>query len=156
MPMPRFFFGLHPFFPLQLAHHTPRLVRGRTVLQRRAWVVTADELGGAHHEMTGALVIAVERLRAARDLPRWVFMRVRDEVLAGSDPNDRLKDVKPICVDLESYVFLKILAHRLVKWGSVELVEMLPAPHELLWQEPDGRRTFELRTNLVRYTAPRR
>jgi len=125
-------------------------VRGRTVLQRRAWVIEAEELGGARRQSGGALVLAVERLRAARDLPRWVFMRVRDDVLAGSDPNDRLKDLKPICLDLESYVFLKILAHRLAKWGTVELVEMLPAPHELLWHEPDGRRTFELRTNLVR------
>ena len=26
---------------------------------------------------------------------------------------------------------------------------MLPAPDELLWQEADGRRTFELRTQIV-------
>ena len=148
-PLPRFFFGMHPFFPLQLPHHTPRLRRGRTIFQRRAWVITAEELGGPHGELSRELVLAVERVRAARDLPRWVFLRIRDDVLSGADAMNRLKDIKPICIDLESYVFLGVLARRLERYGSVELVEMLPAPHQLVWREADGHRCFELRTQLV-------
>ena len=33
--------------------------------------------------------------------------------------------------------------------GELEVTEMLPAPDQLLWQEPDGRRTFELRTQII-------
>jgi hypothetical protein len=46
-------------------------------------------------------------------------------------------------------VFLAVLARRLERYGSVELVEMLPAPHQLVWSEADGHRCFELRTQLV-------
>jgi hypothetical protein len=153
-PLPRYFFGLHPFFPVQLTPHTPRLVRGRTVLQRRAWLVTAAELGGPFDELAPALVLAVERLRAARDLPRWVFMRLRSDVLSGADASARRKDAKPICIDLESQVLLEIFARRLAKYGAVELVEMLPAPEDLLWREADGRRCFELRALIVPAGTP--
>ena len=148
-PLPRYFFGMHPFFPLQLDPHTPRLYRGRTIFQRRAWVITNEELGGPFGQLSAALVLAVERLRADRDLPRWVFLRVRDDVLSGADATNRMKDVKPICLDLESYVFIEMLARRLRKYGRVELVEMIPAPHQLVWHEADGHRCFEIRTLLV-------
>jgi hypothetical protein len=148
-PLPRFFFGMHPFFPLQLDVHTPRLRRGRTIFQRRAWVIATEELGGPFPELSAALVVAVERLRAVRDLPRWVFLRVRDDVLSGADAMNRMKDVKPICVDLESYVFIEMFARKLHKYGRVELVEMVPAPGQLVWREPDGHRCFEIRTLLV-------
>ena len=145
-PLPRF--ALHPFFPLQL-EHTPRLRRGRTVLQRRSWMISAEELGGPFGELSGELVSAVERMRARRDLPRWVFLRLREDELSGVDDKNRLKDVKPLCIDLESYVLIEVFARRLEKYGKVELAEMLPAPNQLVWQETDGRRCFELRTLLV-------
>ena len=52
-------------------------------------------------------------------------------------------------LDLESYLFLEILHRWLSKAGELEVTEMLPAPDQLLWQEPDGRRTFELRTQVI-------
>jgi hypothetical protein len=147
LAQPRYFFGLHPFFPLQLEHHTPRLVRGRTILQRRAWLVAAEELPDALASPR-QLVLAIERLRRARDLPRWVFLRLRADVLSGADAAARRKDAKPVCIDLESYVLMEVLARRIARYGRAELVEMVPAPHELWWREPDGRRCFELRTLL--------
>jgi hypothetical protein len=148
-PLARYFFGLHPFFPVQLPHHTPRLVRGRTVLQRESWVVRAAELGGPYPEGSPRLIAAAERLRAARGLPRWVFLRLRGDLISGAALLGRRKDAKPLCLDLESCVFVEILAQRLAKYGIVELVEMLPAPDQLLWRDEDGRRCCELRTLLV-------
>jgi hypothetical protein len=61
----------------------------------------------------------------------------------------RDKDTKPVFIDLESYLFLEILHRWLVKAGEIEATEMLPRPDQLLWQEADGRHTFELRTQIV-------
>ena len=78
---------------------------------------------------------------------------MRDDVLSGADAMNRMKDVKPICVDLESYVFMEMFARKLHKYGRVELVEMVPAPGQLVWREPDGHRCFEIRTLLVPVNA---
>ncbi len=61
----------------------------------------------------------------------------------------RDKDVKPVFVDLESHPFLDVLARWLARHGELDVTEMLPAPDQLLWREPDGRHTFELRTLVV-------
>jgi hypothetical protein len=42
----------------------------------------------------------------------------------------------------------------MAKYGELEVTEMLLAPDELLWREPDGRRTFELRTLVTPAGAP--
>ena len=61
----------------------------------------------------------------------------------------RDKYTKPIYIDLESYIFLEIFYRWLSKAGELEVTEMLPDPDHLLWREADGRRTFELRTQIV-------
>ena len=33
--------------------------------------------------------------------------------------------------------------------SEIEVAEMLPDPEHLLWKEPDGRHSFELRTLIV-------
>jgi hypothetical protein len=141
--------GFHPF-SFSLGWHTPRLLCGNVVVQRRSWTVTVDELGAG--DFTGIsrdLVVAVERLRAARQLPRHVYIRPTERALRRSGVEGRDKDTKPVFIDLEGYLFLEILHRWLTKAGELEVTEMLPTPDQLLWQEADGRRIFELRTQIL-------
>ncbi len=141
--------GFHPF-NFSLGRHTPRLRCGKVIVQRRAWTVTSEEMGAGN--FTGVsrdLVIAVERLRAARDLPRYVYIRPTEQALRRSGAEGRDKDTKPVFIDLESYLFLEIFHRWLTKAGEIEVTEMLPDPDHLPWKEADGRRTFELRTLIV-------
>lgn len=141
--------GFHPF-NFSLGRHTPRLLCGNVIVQRRSWAIGVEELGaGDFTGISRALVLAVERLRAARQLPRYVYIRPTEQALRRSGVEGRDKDTKPVFIDLESYLFLEIFHRWLTKAGELEVTEMLPAPDELLWQEPDGRRTFELRTQIV-------
>ena len=141
--------GFHPF-SFSLGRHTPRLRCGKVVVQRRAWTVTVEELGrGDFTGVSPHLVMAIERLRAARDLPRYVYIRPTEQALRRSGAEGRDKDTKPVFVDLESYLFLEIFHRWLTKAGELEVTEMLPAPDQLLWREADGRRSFELRTQII-------
>ena len=120
------------------------------IVQRRAWTVSASELGtGNFSGVSRDLVIAVEKLRAARDWPRFVYIRPTEQALRRSGAEGRDKDTKPVFIDLESYLFLEIFHRWLTKAGELEVTEMLPGPSDLCWQEGDGRRTFELRTLIV-------
>lgn len=141
--------GFHPF-SFSLGKHTPRLLCGKVVVQRRSWTVALDELSAG--DFTGVsrdLVIALEKLRVERDLPRHIYIRPTEQALRRTGAEGRDKDTKPVYVDLESYLFLEIFHRWLVKAGELEVTEMLPDPEHLLWQENDGRRTFELRTQIV-------
>ncbi|MEY2546959.1 MAG: hypothetical protein QOG48_2076 [Verrucomicrobiota bacterium] len=141
--------GFHPF-QFAIAPHTPRLLCGNVVVQRRTWTVTLEEFPRGNFNGTSRdLLTAIETLRAQRDLPRHIYIRPTELALRRSGAEGRDKDTKPIYVDLESYLFLEIFYRWLKKAGELEITEMLPAPNELLWQEPDGRRTFELRTQIV-------
>jgi len=141
--------GFHPF-QFGMAPQMPRLRCGRIIVQRRAWVVREEELGAG--DFTGVsrdLVLAIERLRGERNLPRFIYVRPTEQALRRSGAEGRDKDTKPVFVDLESYLFLEIFHRWLTKWSELEVTEMLPDPDHLLWREPDGRRTFELRTLIV-------
>src|ERR1043166_2083626 len=138
--------GFHPF-QFGLAPHMPRLRGGKIVVQRRAWVITKEELPkGKFTGVSRDLVLAIERLRAQRDLPRYAYIRPTEQALRRSGAEGRDKDTKPVFVDLESYLFLEVFYRWLMKAGELEVTEMLPDPDHLLWREADGRRTFELRT----------
>ncbi|HEX3818503.1 MAG TPA: hypothetical protein VHW03_09455, partial [Chthoniobacterales bacterium] len=141
--------GFHPF-GFSLGKNTPRLRCGKVVVQRRSWTITAEELGAG--DFTGVsrdLVVAIERLRVQRGLPRHIYIRPSEQALRRSGAEGRDKDTKPVFIDLESYLFLEIFHRWLGKAGELEVTEMLPDPDHLLWQEKDGRRTFELRTLFV-------
>jgi hypothetical protein len=141
--------GFHPFH-FGRAPHMPRLRCGRVIVQRRSWTVTLEELPpGNYTGISRDLVLALERLRAAKEWPRYVYIRPSEQALRRSGAEGRDKDTKPVFVDLESYPFLEIFHRWLTKAGELEVSEMLPDPDDLLWQEPDGRRTFELRTQIV-------
>ncbi|MGH8095302.1 MAG: hypothetical protein ACREIF_17860 [Chthoniobacterales bacterium] len=141
--------GFHPF-SFSLGRHTPRLLCGNVVVQRRSWTVALSELGtGDFTGISRDLVLAIERLRAARELPRHIYIRPTEQALRRSGVESRDKDTKPVFIDLESYLFLEIFHRWMTKAGELEITEMLPAPDQLLWREPDGRRTFELRTQII-------
>jgi hypothetical protein len=141
--------GFHPF-QFGLAPHTPRLRCGRVIVQRRSWTVSSKEMSGGNFAgLSRELVLAIERLRAAKDWPRFVYIRPTEQALRRSGAEGRDKDTKPVFIDLESYLFLEIFHRWLSKAGELEITEMLPAPDDLWWHESDGRRTFELRTLMV-------
>ena len=119
-------------------------------MQRQNWTVKADELiPGNYTGVSTDLVLAVEKLRAEKHLPRFVYIRPTEQALRRSGAEGRDKDTKPVFVDLESYLFLEIFHRWLVKAGEIEVTEMLPDPEHLFWKESDGRRSFELRTLIV-------
>ena len=141
--------GFHPFY-FSLGTHSPRLRCGDVVVQRESWTVTLEELGpGNFTGISSDLVVAVEKLRAARDLPRHIFIRPTERALRRAGVEGRDKDTKPVYIDFESYLFLEIFHRWLTKAGEIEITEMLPRPDQLLWHEADGHRTFELRTQII-------
>ena len=141
--------GFHPF-QFSVAPHTPRLLCGRVIVQRRTWIVTREELpAGDYTGISRDLVVAIEQMREQKNLPRYVYIRPTEQALRRSGAEGRDKDTKPVFIDLESYLFLEIFHRWLTKAGELEITEMLPDPDDLLWREPDGRRTFELRTLIV-------
>jgi hypothetical protein len=141
--------GFHPFH-FGRAPHMPRLRCGRVIVQRRSWTVAAEELGpGNFTGVSRDLVVAIERLRAEKEWPRYVYIRPSEQALRRSGAEGRDKDTKPVFIDLESYLFLEIFHRWLVKAGELEVSEMLPDPDHLLWREADGRRSFELRTQII-------
>jgi hypothetical protein len=141
--------GFHPF-QFGMAPHTPRLRCGKVIVQRQTWTVKAEELGpGNFSGVSNQLVIAIEKLRAEKNLPRFVYIRPTERALRRSGAEGRDKDTKPVFVDLESYLFLEIFHRWLMKAGEIEVSEMLPDPEHLFWKEADGRHSFELRTLIV-------
>jgi len=141
--------GFHPFYFGGLPH-TPRLRCGGVIVQRRSWTVQRDEFAlGNYTGVSRDLVLAVTRLRTEKDWPRHIYIRPSEQALRRSGAVGRDKDTKPVYIDLESYLFLEIFYRWLTKAGELEVTEMLPEPEHLLWQEKDGRRTFELRTQIV-------
>jgi hypothetical protein len=141
--------GFHPFL-FGRSPHMPRLRCGKVIVQRRSWTVGLEELAAGNYTgISRNLVVAIERLRAAKGWPRYIYIRPSEQALRRSGAEGRDKDTKPVFIDLESYLFLEIFHGWLTKAGELEVSEMLPDPEHLLWQEPDGRRTFELRTQIV-------
>jgi hypothetical protein len=141
--------GFHPFL-FGRSPHMPRLRCGKVIVQRRSWTVSLEELpAGDYTGISRNLVAAIERLRAAKGWPRYIYIRPSEQALRRSGAEGRDKDTKPVFIDLESYLFLEIFHGWLTKAGELEVSEMLPDPEHLLWQEKDGRRTFELRTQIV-------
>ncbi len=141
--------GFHPF-SFAFPPHTPRLRCGNVIVQRQSWVVSMEEFEpGEYRGVSRALVLAVERLRASKGWPRHIYIRPTERALRRSGAEGRDKDTKPVFIDLESYLFIEIFHRWLVKAGELEVTEMLPTPGQLLWQEKDGRHTFEMRTMIV-------
>ncbi|PYI44850.1 MAG: hypothetical protein DMC57_01175, partial [Verrucomicrobia bacterium] len=73
------------------------------IVQRRSWIVSSEEMGGGNFSgLSRELVLAIERLRAAKDWPRFVYIRPTEQALRRSGAEGRDKDTKPVFIDLES------------------------------------------------------
>src|SRR5204863_5494254 len=106
----------------------------RVVVQRRSWAVTLEELGqGDYTGISRDLVLSVERLRAEKGWPRYVYIRPSEQALRRSGAEGRDKDTKPVFIDLESYLFLEIFHRCLTKAGELEVIELLPGTDDLYW-----------------------
>ncbi|HEX9819588.1 MAG TPA: hypothetical protein VGD07_08255, partial [Methylomirabilota bacterium] len=134
-----------PFF-FEVRPESPRMRLGRCIVQRRTWIVGGEDLGGLR--FAGAdvrLLSAVERLRAARGLPRRVFIRPAAGRLGPTKLMGRHKDHKPVFIDLESYLSLDLFASWVRRHGAIQVTEMLPIPEESWWREPEGVYCYEIR-----------
>jgi hypothetical protein len=141
--------GFHPFH-FGRSPHMPRLRCGRVIVQRESWTLKMEEFpAGKYNGVSRDLVLAIEKVRAQKKWPRFIYIRPSEGVLRRSGAEGRDKDTKPVFIDLENYLFLEIFYRWLTKAGELEVTEMLPDPEHLLWQEADGHRTFELRTQIV-------
>jgi Lantibiotic dehydratase, N terminus len=114
----------------------PRVVIGGVTVSRRQWRVKPETLAFAH-EPRGAAQYASAR-RWARDLglPRWVFVKTPEEV-------------KPVFVDLDSLIYVEILAKLARAASQVVISEMLPT-FDQLWLPDDA---SELYTSEIRLLA---
>src|SRR4029450_6577316 len=129
--------GFHPF-QFSAGAHTPRLRCGKVVVQRQTWTISVNDLPASNYTgISSQLVRAIEKLRAEKNLPRFVYIRPTEQALRRSGAEGRDKDTKPVFVDLESYLFLEIFHRWLMKAGEIEVSEMLPDPEHLFWKEPD-------------------
>lgn len=144
--------GFHPFIPLTRRPGTPRLQMGRVIVQRRTWTIDLAEIELPTNARVAEQLVSIERLRAARDVPRQVFIRPSEEVM-GRDMGMQPKDAKAMYVDLESQPFVEIFLSKLRRYKALELTEMLPTPEETVWQEADGKRSFEARFIVVPSTT---
>lgn len=126
--------------PLEAAPFLPRVVEGRTVLERARWLVSRDELSEAVTARDDAARWrAVTALRERRRLPRWVALADGDNELA---------------LDLESVVAQDTLVRLAASRDGIKLVELWPAPDQLCVTGPEGRYAHELLVPFTRRREP--
>jgi hypothetical protein len=105
----------------------PRVTHGRAVLARATWRIEPSELA-AIQPGTKDAVSAMQRLRAARRLPRHVLLTETDMALP---------------LDLDNVLCADVLAAE-GRRGPVTLVEQFPAAEGLCATGPEGRFAHEL------------
>jgi len=126
--------------PLEAAPFLPRVVEGRTVLERARWLVPRDELAEAAAATDDASRwSAMSALRERRRLPRWVALADGDNELA---------------LDLQSVTAQDTLARLAASREQIKLVELWPAPDDLCVTGPEGRYAHELLVPFTRQREP--
>jgi hypothetical protein len=120
------------------APHVPRVAIDHLVIARERWTFAPGDLPFCHGQAGRQ-----ERFRAARrwvlahGLPRFTFLKVPEEP-------------KPIYIDLESPLYVEVMARAVRKASSVSISEMLPGPDETWLVDAQGNRyTSELRIAAV-------
>jgi hypothetical protein len=104
----------------------PRItVGGGLVVSCAQWRLSAGEIWSPALD-AAAKVRALDRLRRARGLPRWVFV---------SPPGER----KPVPCDLESIRAIRVFERAAERSsGQILVVEMLPSPEQLALASAEG------------------
>jgi Lantibiotic dehydratase, N terminus len=110
------------------AAHSPRVTIDRLVVARERWTFAPAELGFCHADSGRAeRFLAARAWAAAHSLPRLVFIKIPEEA-------------KPAYVDLESPLYVELLARMVRRASSVSITEMLPGPDEAWLTDAAGRR----------------
>jgi hypothetical protein len=125
------------FSPLAPAPHTPRVTIDDAVIARETWRIAPAELAWPALREPVERFVAARRWARSLGMPRWLFVKTAEEV-------------KPVYVDLDSTVYVELLAKLLRGASAATLSEMLPAFDELWVTDADGARyTAELRIAAV-------
>jgi hypothetical protein len=128
------------FTMLQPAAHQPRVAIDRLVIQRETWTFQPAQTGLEGGDSELDTFVAARRWARAHELPRFVYVKTALET-------------KPVFVDLENPVYVRMLA-RLVRAAQthvagevpVTVSEMVPAFDQLWLPGPHGETyTSELR-----------
>jgi hypothetical protein len=137
------FFGFiltHNFGDLRLlppAPHQPRVTIDDLVIARERWQLAPAELAFAREAKPVDRFFGAVRFARDRQFPRFVFVKVPEED-------------KPVFVDLESPIYVEILAKLARKASAITFSEMLPGLDEVWLPDAQGNRyTCELRTAVV-------
>ncbi len=124
--------------PLSSAAYLPRIVIGSVVVERASWRVDPAELAPVASGGTAfARYDAVQRLRDARGLPRWVVLAEGDNELP---------------VDLGTVAGTELFAHAARRGASMRLVERLPG--RLAVRGPEGAYANEVVVPMVTDAPP--
>jgi hypothetical protein len=123
--------------------YLPRTTIDRLVLSRESWSLPVSELAFSEEKSEHLQFVSARRWARALGLPRFVYVKAAIEV-------------KPLYVDLESPLFVRMLA-RLVRRmkedvageTTITVTEMLPGLEQLWLPGPDG----ELYTSELRIVA---
>ena len=120
--------------------HIPRITVDRVVIHRESWSFAASTISFASETDEAARFLAVRRWAHQHEIPRFLFAKLPHEA-------------KPFYVDLESPVFVNILAKGIRNAqrsggadAQITVMEMLPTPEGVWLPDAEGRRyTSELR-----------
>lgn len=126
--------------------HAPRVSIDKVVICRESWSFHPGELSFAAERDEATRFVEARRWWRQAGLPRWVFVKLPDEL-------------KPVYVDIDSPVYVNVLARflrRSLASGRddpdcrVRFTEMLPTPDQLWLTDAAGDRyTSELRVVAV-------
>jgi hypothetical protein len=125
------------FSPLPPAPRSPRVVIDDVVIARATWRVAPAELPWPALPEAAARFAGARRWARTLGMPRFLFVKTPEEV-------------KPVYVDLDSTVYVEMLAKQLRGASAATLSEMLPAVDEAWVIDAAGERyTAELRIAAV-------
>ena len=125
---------------LSLAPFLPRVTIGRLVLSLARWQMSKDELRALNEPQGAARYRAIQKWRAARNLPRVIMLADGDNLLPIDFDN---------ALSVES--FIQLIKER----ERAKLVEMFPAPDQLCAHGPEGAFVHELVVPFVRSSGVR-
>ncbi len=121
--------------PFAGAPFLPRVSRGRVVLAKARWRLSAEEVQGLAAVSRAERYRRAQALRAKRRLPRWVSLLDGENELA---------------VDLANPLVLDALVEEIKGRDGAVLTELWPAPEELCVTGPEGRFVHEAVVPFVR------
>lgn len=131
---------------LPRGRHTPRVTVDGVVLCREQWNLSPSESPLVRAKGRYAQFLTARRWARELGLPRWIFVKVPEEP-------------KPIYIDLDSPIYVEMLAKLLRHSSRIAITEMLPSVDEVWLPDADGHAyTFEIRmvaVDPVRWRPPK-